>query len=127
MERIKIFFGKSDLENKLATHGIKAKVSKAKRRALRDISKNSKLLAAEELNALSIDILRELRKAFDREISRLNSDMKQLLEEKHVMAKKNNTLQKESKDLEENVKKMLRPWVNRYPHSDELTRAYLLN
>ena len=127
MARIKIFFGKSDLENKLATHGIKAKVSNAKRRALHDISKKSKLLAAEELNALSIDILRELRKAFDREISKLNSDMKQLQEEKHIMADKNNRLQRESKDLEENVKKMLRPWVNRYPHSDELTRAYLIN
>ena len=127
MERIKTFFGKSDLENKLATHGIKAKVSKAKLRALHNISKNSSLLVTEELNALSIDKLRELRNAFDKEISKLNSDMKQLLEEKHVMAEENNILKNESKDLEENIKKMLRPWVNRYPHSDELTRAYLIN
>ena len=121
------FFGKSDLEQKLAAHGLKLKLNKATKRSVQQISKNSPLLLWEELNVLSIEKLHELKTALKNEILSLKSEMVELQKEKMAMKTENEELRKESKDLEENVKRMLRPWINRYPHSDELTRAYLIN
>ena len=120
-------FGKSDLEHKLAAHGLKAKLSKSALRNVQTISKESDLLSWEELSILGTEKLKELEKSLEEEISFLNVEMMNLQEERQLMAAENSTLKNEAKDLEETVKRMLRPWINRYPNSDDFTRAYLLN
>lgn len=120
-------FGKSCFEQKLKTHGVKVKLSKSSKRSIQQISQTSPLMLFEELSLLTVEKLKELAHALNSEIKSINSEMLELQEEKVAMATENEELKKESKALEEKVKKMLRPWINRYPHSDELTRAYLIN
>ncbi len=124
---VKACFGKTIFEKKLASFGVRARVNKASMRMLENESKESDLLTRGELSVLSCEKLGELKKSMEKEITALNTEMMQLLEEQHVMSSENELLKKESKDLEESVRKITHPWVNRYPHSDDLTRAFLLS
>ena len=125
--KIMSFFGKSDLEQKVRSHGIKLSLSRSAKRNVQEISKESPLLVREELNVLTMEKLLQLRTAMRHQIYLLENEMQELEEERRAEKKENKDLKKEFKDLEENLKKLLRPWVNRYPHSDEFTRAYLIN
>eukprot|EP00794_Sanderia_malayensis_P020569 gene20569-22593_t len=124
---IKAWLIRSEFERKLKAHGVQAHVGKAKLRTIEEESKESELLTRAELNILPVEKLRKLRCSMEREISRLNAEMMQQLEEEHVMATENDSLKKQSKELEDNVKTMTRPWINRYPNCDDLTRALLLS
>ena len=120
-------FGKCDLEQKLADHGLRIKLSRSAKRRVEQISKLSPLLVWEELNVLTMAKLFQLRTAMRNKIYLLKCEMAELQEEKLAKTTENTELRKESKNLEEGLKKVLTPWVNRYPHSDDIIRAFLIN
>lgn len=121
------YFGKSCFELKLEAHGVNVKLDKTAKRSLYQISQISPMMLKEELELLTIEKLTELQKALMDEMNSIKKEMAELQEENLNMTTKNEVLTSKSKDLAENVKKVLRPWINRYPNSDELTRAYLIN
>lgn len=120
-------FRKSNLEEKLTTYGIRVHIKSAKLRRVQNVSNQSDLLVPAELVLLSNNKLEELKKALENEVSKVNVEMMQLLEEQQVTSSENGSLADSSKELEEQVKKMTRPWVNRYPNSAALTRVLLLS
>ena len=121
------FFSKTDLDKKLAVHGLKTKLDRSAKRRVQQISKSSPLILQEELNVLSMETLFQLRTILRNKTYLLKCELKDLQIDKLMIKKENTELRKEFKDLEQTFKTILKPWKNRYPDSDELTRAYLIN
>lgn len=122
---------KSSLERKLEYHGIKIKVEH-KRKKIHPVeseeNKNdSDKFTRQELLILSNHQLELIMDTFESCIKRLSKELTELTEENERHADDKTGLKMTVQRLEELALRVMKPWVNKMPHSDEMTRVMLLN
>lgn len=81
----------------------------------------------QELLILSNHQLELIMDTFESCIKRLSKELTELTEENERHADDKTGLKMTVQRLEELALRVMKPWVNKMPHSDEMTRVMLLN
>ena len=124
-------FRKSSLQKKLKFHGLKINLKKVKKYKILpstdEDEEDSNKFTRSELSLLSITQLRLIVETFQSRIKELSQEYKELNEENKRHNEDTEGLKLTLRNLEELSLRTLKPWVNKMPNSDELTRVMLLN
>ena len=123
-------FRKSSLQKKLKFHGLKMNLKKVKKYKVlpsSDEDEDSNKFTRSELSLLSITQLRLIVETFQSRIEELSQEYRELNEENERHNEDAEGLKLTLRNLEELSLRTLKPWVNKMPNSDELTRVVLLN
>ena len=128
---VKLFFsglvGKDPLEKKLAEYGLKVKV---RRRSIWGNLQNpyeSKQLQKDELRLLTTDQLKALIQSMESKITSQDRELSEFNQKNEILLRKQQQLQATSSELEDKIKIVMKPWLNRHPNLYDLTRVLMLN
>ena len=112
-------------------HGLKINLKKVKKYKVLpstdEDEEDSNKFTRSELSLLSITQLRLIVETFQSRIKELSQEYKELNEENERHNEDTEGLKLTLRNLEELSLRTLKPWVNKMPNSDELTRVMLLN
>lgn len=80
-----------------------------------------------ELSHFTVSQLVQIRDAMECRIKELRTEMEGVNEENERHSSDKDGLKKTVVNFEELALRVMKPWVNSMPHSDEMTRVMLLN